>query len=232
MSTDPTITPVITPGPAIETKPQVIATPQNMPTAPVAPVLESVKSEKKTNNTILVLLGVLVVILLAANLIYLVTNNNKVSTTPTPTPTVTTTASVSPSVTATNTVTATATVTPTTSVTVTPFVVAGRLEVSAPVANATIPSDVGTIVLRGKMKGFYEGTMAYRFENANGEVLYSGSVTAAGDNYEAFSNFAETVNLPSFPVAKRTATATLYFLELSMKDGTEKKLVAIPLKMN
>jgi hypothetical protein len=160
----------------------------------------------------LITLVLLVLVLVGANLWYLFSNKN---------------VNTSDNTLAKATVTATAVTTTTTIVT--PLVYADRLEITSPLSGETIPSTGGTVLLKGLMQDFFEGTMTFRFENANDEVLYSGSVTALGDNYGQMANFEQIVSLPVFPSGKVTTTATLDFFDVSMEDGRETLLLTVPL---
>ena len=168
--------------------------------------LSTYERDKKNNKTVLIYLSVLIVVLLGANLWYLISNNNKwgkilnFKDETTVTPTVN-------------------------------LVVPGRLEITSPTLDANISRSGGIIKLEGKMQGFFEGLVNYRIVDANGELILEGIATAAGENYEQMADFSDIIFLDTPVTYGLSEMVELVLYEVSMKDGSEKELLKIEINV-
>ena len=103
-----------------------------------------------------------------------------------------------------------------------------RIRVFAPLEDQVMGS---TVLLRGQMKGFFEGTMSVRLKDAEGNVIYSGSINPTPnednpDQYTNFVDFSQNVTIDNLAEAQGK-TGTWEFYDVSMKDGSETVLLSI-----
>ena len=83
------------------------------------------------------------------------------------------------------------------------------------------------MVIKGQMRGFFEGVMNYRIVDGENVILSNGIIQAQGDNYEGFVPFEVSISYGELESDK-------YFLEfydVSMKDGSINVLSRIPLRI-
>lgn len=158
---------------------------------------------KKDNKSLIIYLIVLIIILVAANIWYLVANNNKWG-------------EILKFAENENDVPAT-----------TEVIESPRLEVFSPNDNSILDKQNPVIKFEGKMQGFFEGVMNYRIVNEDMEVVHEGYIMAMGDNYEQMADFNEEIVLTNEEVALIKNEAKIIFYEVSMKDGAEKLLLEI-----
>jgi hypothetical protein len=105
----------------------------------------------------------------------------------------------------------------------------GRLKIVSPDFNTTLTSG-SSLTLCGEMQNFFEGVMSYRIVESSGKaIVNSGQIRATGDNYVQFSPFCETHVLPAF--TPTSSSAKVVFFEESAKDGTEKVILEVPVKL-
>lgn len=104
----------------------------------------------------------------------------------------------------------------------------GRLVIHAPLSQQVTAED--SVLIRGEMQDFFEGTMGIRLVNANGGTLFEGTITAA-DNYGQFVEFEEEVDYGDIPLAAGDEGEWQFF-EQSAKDGSERILVTVPVRFS
>lgn len=115
----------------------------------------------------------------------------------------------------------------TTNPTVTPSVIGfpNRLKITLPEVGDSLNQAGGILLVKGEMKGFFEGVMNYRIIDKDGVVLASGIIQAQGDNYEKFVPFEDSVNYGELS----SSQYYLEFYDVSMKDGEINLMVRLPL---
>ena len=102
-----------------------------------------------------------------------------------------------------------------------------RLAIEAPDGDFALRQSGGDMVIKGQMRGFFEGVMNYRIVDNENVILSNGIVQAQGDNYEGFVPFEVSISYGELEGDK-------YFLEfydVSMKDGAINILSRIPLRI-
>lgn len=105
--------------------------------------------------------------------------------------------------------------------------VPGRLKVESPTSNQLMEGD--SILFKGEMKDFFEGTLNIRLIDEAGDTLFEDVITASGDNYGKFSIFEKNVNFVRILIGAG-AEGKWQFIEYSAKDGSETILLSIPVK--
>jgi len=172
---------------------------------------------KKRPSRILILSLLLIIAVIVLVVLLVVRNNDNKGEVGqnTPTPTVINSITTTPTV-----------VSP--SPTITDNIDATRLQLDSPINNQTLSKAGETLLLKGRMQGFFEGTMNYRILDASGIVITSGTVTAP-DNYGQFATFEKNITVPSFATNTST-TGKFIFYEVSMKDGAETIIGILSLK--
>ena len=102
-----------------------------------------------------------------------------------------------------------------------------RLAIEAPDGDFALRQSGGDMVIKGQMRGFFEGVMNYRIVDGENVILSNGIIQAQGDNYEGFVPFEVSISYGELESDK-------YFLEfydVSMKDGSINVLSRIPLRI-
>lgn len=102
-----------------------------------------------------------------------------------------------------------------------------RLAIEAPDGDFALRQSGGDMVIKGQMRGFFEGVMNYRIVDGENVILSNGIIQAQGDNYEGFVPFEISISYGELESDK-------YFLEfydVSMKDGSINVLSRIPLRI-
>lgn len=102
-----------------------------------------------------------------------------------------------------------------------------RLAIEAPDGDFALRQSGGDMVIKGQMRGFFEGVMNYRIVDGENVILSNGIIQAQGDNYEGFVPFEVSISYGELESDK-------YFLEfydVSMKDGAINILSRIPLRI-
>ena len=102
-----------------------------------------------------------------------------------------------------------------------------RLAIEAPDSDFALRQSGGDMVIKGQMRGFFEGVMNYRIVDGENVILSNGIIQAQGDNYEGFVPFEVSISYGELESDK-------YFLEfydVSMKDGSINVLSRIPLRI-
>jgi len=102
-----------------------------------------------------------------------------------------------------------------------------RLAIEAPDSDFALRQSGGDMVIKGQMRGFFEGVMNYRIVDGENVILSNGIIQAQGDNYEGFVPFEVSISYGELESDK-------YFLEfydVSMKDGAINILSRIPLRI-
>lgn len=102
----------------------------------------------------------------------------------------------------------------------------GRIKVTAPLTQQVIPVSGGKILIMGKMKDFFEGTLSVKLVGGNGGTLYKGTITADGDNYDQWADFKQEITIDPIP-STSGSPLKLEFYDTSMKDGSKKTLVTV-----
>lgn len=93
-----------------------------------------------------------------------------------------------------------------------------RIKLEAPLNNQLLTDT--KVLFRGQMKDFFEGTLGIRLKDESGAVIFSGFITADGNNYGEFAYFEKEVDIGEFPDdVGNSGTWELY--ETSMRDGSE-----------
>ena len=102
-----------------------------------------------------------------------------------------------------------------------------RLAIEVPDGDFALRQSGGDMVIKGQMRGFFEGVMNYRIVDGENVILSNGIIQAQGDNYEGFVPFEVSISYGELESDK-------YFLEyydVSMKDGSINVLSRIPLRI-
>lgn len=160
--------------------------------------------DQNNNKTILIYLSVLIILLLGANLWYLVSNNNKwgdVFNFDKDEPVITSE----------------------------PLAVQDRLEITSPTSNTVISKEGGILLIEGKMQGFFEGTLNFRIVDDKGNAIFEDNVVAVEDNYGQMAKFSKEVLIDTEQAEILSSSIDLVFYEVSMKDGSETELLTITL---
>lgn len=101
-------------------------------------------------------------------------------------------------------------------------IVKDRLVVYVPLPHAQISKEV--LIIGGKMRDFFEGTVTIRVRNNVGSIRMTEPVTAQSSNYGLFAPFQASFSIP----ATDKGPFTIEFVDVSPKNGSEKVLLKIP----
>lgn len=103
--------------------------------------------------------------------------------------------------------------------------VSDRLRVIAPLPFQTFSG--GQLTVRGQMKNFFEGLMNVRIIDNAGLTVFDQSINAEGENYSDFSDFILVADIGDLP-SGINGEGVIEFYEISMADGSEIVVLAIP----